>query len=88
MIRKKYLVIGDWSQSRTTVKLSRTPMVFYRSLFELVLSPLEIPLIAKKTHIYGLREIFLSNVNVCCAYLLESSHRGDSNKYTQHTIIL
>ena len=26
--------------------------------------------------------------NVCCVYSLESPHRGDSNKYTQHTIIL
>ena len=25
---------------------------------------------------------------VCCVYSLESPHRGDSNEYTQHTIIL
>ena len=25
---------------------------------------------------------------VCCVYSLESPHRGDSNKYTQHTIIV
>ena len=24
-------------------------------------------------------------LNVCCVYSLESSHRGDSNEYTQHT---
>ena len=23
---------------------------------------------------------------VCCVFSLESPHRGDSNKYTQHTI--
>ena len=25
---------------------------------------------------------------VCCVYSLESSHRGNSNQYTQHTIIV
>ena len=25
---------------------------------------------------------------VCCVYLLESPHRGHSNEYTQHTIIV
>ena len=25
---------------------------------------------------------------VCCVYLLEPPHRGDSNEYTQHTIIV
>ena len=25
---------------------------------------------------------------VCCVYSLELSHRGDSNEYTQHTIIV
>ena len=26
--------------------------------------------------------------NVCCVYSLQSPHRGDSNEYTQHTIIV
>ena len=26
-------------------------------------------------------------MKVCCAFLLESPHRGNSNEYTQHTII-
>ena len=26
--------------------------------------------------------------NVCCVHSLESPHRGDSNVYTQHIIIL
>ena len=26
-------------------------------------------------------------MTVCCVFLLESPHRGDSNEYTQHTII-
>ena len=34
-------------------------------------------------------EIFLLYYEiVCCVYSLESPHRGDSNKYTQHTIIV
>ena len=28
-----------------------------------------------------------SNMEVCCLFSLESPHRGDSNEYTQHTII-
>ena len=27
------------------------------------------------------------NMKVCCVFSLESPHRGDSNKYTQHIII-
>ena len=35
------------------------------------------------------REIFLFYYEiVCCVYSLESPHRGDSNEYTQHTIIV
>ena len=30
--------------------------------------------------------IFLK-MKVCCVFSLESPHRGDSNEYTQHTII-
>ena len=29
----------------------------------------------------------LLNMKVCCVFLLESPHRGDSNDYKQHTII-
>ena len=36
-----------------------------------------------------LSEIFLYYYEiVCCVYSLESPHRGYSNEYTQHTIIL
>ena len=36
-----------------------------------------------------LREIFLFYYEIiCCVYALESPHRGNSNEYTQHTIIL
>ena len=27
------------------------------------------------------------NMKVCCVYSIESTHRGDSNEYTQHTMI-
>ena len=41
----------------------------------------------KQQHIF--REIFLFyHEIVCCMYPLESPHRGDSNDYTQHTIIV
>ena len=54
------------------------------------LSPKEILPIAQESKYFGiLKEIFLFyHENVCCVYTLESLHRGDSNEYTQHTIIL
>ena len=35
------------------------------------------------------RDIFsiIINMEICCVCKLESPHRGDSNEYTQHTII-
>ena len=34
-------------------------------------------------------DIFLIffNMKVCCVFSLDSPHQGDSNEYTQHTII-
>ena len=32
--------------------------------------------------------IIILSASVCCVYSLESPHRGDSNEYTQHTIIV
>ena len=34
------------------------------------------------------RDVFsiFFNMKVCCVFLLESPHRGDSNEYTQYTI--
>ena len=36
------------------------------------------------------RDIFsiFFNMKVCCVFLLESPHRGDSNVYTQYTIFV
>ena len=36
-----------------------------------------------------LKDIFVFyHDSICCVYLLESPHRGDSNEYTQYTFIL
>ena len=51
------------------------------------LSPYEILPKVQEKKIF--RKIFLFyHEIVCCVYLLESPHRGDSNEYTQHTIIV
>ena len=54
------------------------------------LSSLDILPIAQEKNILGyFRAIFLFyHENVCCVYSLEWPRRGDSNEYTQHTIIL
>ena len=31
--------------------------------------------------------VFYTQKNICCGYLLESPHRGDSNKYPQHMFL-
>ena len=31
--------------------------------------------------------LFFYNMKVCCVFPSESPHRGDSNEYTQHTMI-
>ena len=41
----------------------------------------------KKTNTYGFFFLFY-HVIVCCVYSLELPHRGNSNEYTQHTIIV
>ena len=51
------------------------------------LSPYEIIPITPEKHIF--EEIFsFCHDFVCLVYPLESPHRGDSNRYTQHTIIV
>ena len=51
------------------------------------LGPYKILLIAQEKKAF--REIFLFYYEVvCCVYSLESPHRGDSNEYTQHTIMV
>ena len=50
-------------------------------------SPYKILPIAQENKYLGIFFLFYHG-NVCCAYLLESPHRGDSNEYTQHTFIV
>ena len=67
--------------------MARTLMRVYRGLFKLIFESLRIFSDSSGKQI--LREIFLFFYEiVCCVYSLESPHRGDSNEYTQHTIIL
>ena len=51
------------------------------------LSPYKILLLAQEKQIF--REIFLFHHEiVCCGYSLELPHQGNSNEYTQHTIVV
>ena len=49
-------------------------------------SPYKILPKAQENTYLGLFSLFYHGI-VCCVYSLESPHRGDSNVYTQHTII-
>ena len=51
------------------------------------LSPYEILLIAQENGYLMVIFLFYPEI-VCCVYSLELPHRGDSNEYTQHTIIV
>ena len=42
---------------------------------------------ARSDGIIGIYFSIFLNMKVCCVFSFESPHRGDSNKYTQHTII-
>ena len=49
------------------------------------LNPYEVP-IAQENKYLMIFFFFIYREIVVCVYSLESPHRGDSNKYTQHTI--
>ena len=49
-------------------------------------SPYEILLTAQENKIFKEMFFFYHEI-VCCVYSLELPHRGDSNKYAQHTIM-
>ena len=40
---------------------------------------------ARSGDIIGIPFSIFLNIKVCCVFLLESPHRGDSNEYTQYT---
>ena len=50
-------------------------------------SPYKILPIVQGNKYLGIISLFYHGI-VCCVYSLESPHRGDSNEYTQHTIIV
>ena len=50
-------------------------------------TPYKILRIAQENKYLGIFFLFYHGI-VCCVFSLESPHRGDSNEYTQHTIIL
>ena len=64
---------------------SNTDGSFPMSISNSFLSPYEILQIAQEIN---KRIFFYYHKIVCCVYSLESPHRGDSNEYTQRTIIV
>ena len=64
------------------IRMARLPWMI-RTFF----SPYKILPIAQENEYLGIFFLFY-HVIVCCVYSLESPHRGDSNEYTQHTIIV
>ena len=68
--------------------MARTKMAclpwMIRSLF---FGPYKILPTAQENKYLGIFFLFYHGI-VCCVYLLESPHRGDSKEYTQHTIIV
>ena len=72
------------SYSRTSI--ARTPMV---RLPRLIRTQICVPtkFLTQKNKYLAKFSFFYHDV-VCCVYSLESPHRGDSNNYTQHPIIV
>ena len=77
---------GPTIYSRTSIAwtpMARLPWLIRTHFFQSLRSSSDSP----RKQIF--REIFLFYREiVCCVYSLESPHRGDSNEYTQHTIIV
>ena len=72
---------------QSNLKSSNTDGSFTMVNSNSFLSPYDILPLAQENK--KLREIFLFyHEIVCCVFSLESPHRGDSNEYTQHTIIV
>ena len=52
-------------------------------------SPYKIlPIAQEKKYLGIFFFLFYHGIVCCCVYSLESPHRGDSNEYTEHTIIV
>ena len=72
---------------QSNLNSSNTDGSFTMADLNLFLSPYEILPIASEKKIF--KEIFLFYQEIIyCVYSLELPHRGDSNEYTQHYIIV
>ena len=66
---------------------SNTNGSFTMANSNLFFSPYEVLPIAQENKYLEKIFLFYRKI-VCCVYSLESPHWGDSNEYTQHTIII
>ena len=72
---------------QSTLNISNTDGSFTAADSKLVFESLRNSSDSSRKQIF--KESFLYNLEiVCCVYSLESPDRGDSNEYTQHTIII
>ena len=75
------------SKLQSNLNSSNTDGSFAMDNSNSFLSPYEILAIAQEKQLF--REIFSFHYGmVCCVYSLESPHWGDSNEYTQYTVIV
>ena len=81
-VHNEHYAYADCIQSN--LKSSNTDGSFTMADSNLFLSPYEILPIA---HVNKYLRTFYQKI-ICCVYSLELPHRGDSNEYTQHTIIV
>ena len=82
------LAMTNPNQMYSITSIVRTRMArLPRMIRTLFFSPYKILLIAQENKYLGIFFLFYHGI-VCCVYSLESPHRGDSNEYTQHTIIV
>ena len=77
-------LFGNWPQSN--LNSSNIDVSFTMVNFKTILCPYDILLIAQEKTFMGIF-LFYHEI-VRCARSLESPHGGDSNEYTQHTIIV
>ena len=72
---------------QSNLNSSNTDGSFTMAYLNSFLSPYEILPIAQENKYLGIFFLFYHEI-ACCVYSLESPHRGDSNEYIQHTIIV
>ena len=68
--------------------MARTRWLVYRGWFEFFFQSFQNSSNSSRTQIFRDYVFLFYHGIVCCVYSLESPHRGDSNEYTQHTIIV